>query len=108
MKESLELAVERCGDSKAGVVAAALELMRKEIREATASMTSVPKPLKFLNPHFAKLKDVHKVMKGILLPLQTHTSTVAIHPCTACTQPTTNKGNHLVYVCVCVTGLGGW
>lgn len=69
MKESLELAVERCGDSKAGVVAAALELMRKEIREATASMTSVPKPLKFLNPHFAKLKDVHKVLKGIL-PLQ--------------------------------------
>ena len=72
LKESLELAVERCGDSKAGVVAAALELMRKEIREATASMTSVPKPLKFLNPHFAKLKDVHKVLKGILqlLPLQ--------------------------------------
>ena len=29
----------------------------REIRSATTSMTSVPKPLKFLRPHFSGLKD---------------------------------------------------
>ena len=56
LKERLELAVERLGDPQEGVVRAALELLRKELREATSSMTSVPKPLKFLGPHYAKLK----------------------------------------------------
>ena len=35
----------------------------REIREATTSMTSVPKPLKFLRPHYERLKDAHTSMK---------------------------------------------
>ena len=34
----------------------ALDVIVSELRTATSSMTSVPKPLKFLRPHFAKLK----------------------------------------------------
>lgn len=34
----------------------ALDVIVNELRTATASMTSVPKPLKFLRPHFVPLK----------------------------------------------------
>ena len=37
----------------------ALEVMITELRTATSSMTSVPKPLKFLRPHFGVLKDLY-------------------------------------------------
>uniref|UniRef100_A0A7S2R9L3 26S proteasome non-ATPase regulatory subunit 2 homolog n=2 Tax=Rhizochromulina marina TaxID=1034831 RepID=A0A7S2R9L3_9STRA len=57
--EGLELAVERTKDADHGVVASALEHLRKEIRSSTTSMTSVPKPLKFLRPHYGTLKGVH-------------------------------------------------
>ena len=33
------------------------DLRRSEIREATSSMTSVPKPLKFLRPHYEGMKE---------------------------------------------------
>ena len=58
LKERLELAVERLGEDGADVeiVRMALEVLRKEIREATTSMTAVPKPLKFLLPHWEPLK----------------------------------------------------
>jgi len=37
----------------------ALDMIVTELRSATASMTSVPKPLKFLRPHFVVLKKLH-------------------------------------------------
>ncbi len=40
----------------AGVQKLAINSMINEIRTATATMTSVPKPLKFLAPHVEKLK----------------------------------------------------
>jgi hypothetical protein len=36
----------------------ALDVIVTELRTATSSMTSVPKPLKFLRPHFAVLKEL--------------------------------------------------
>ena len=54
--EGLELAVTRTKDADAGIVSMALEHLAKEIKSATASMTSVPKPLKFLRPHYEDLK----------------------------------------------------
>jgi 26S proteasome regulatory subunit N1 len=43
-----------------------LETLRQKIRESTSSMTSVPKPLKFMRPFyndmvaiFEKIRDVH-------------------------------------------------
>uniref|UniRef100_A0AAQ5Y0F6 26S proteasome non-ATPase regulatory subunit 2 n=1 Tax=Amphiprion ocellaris TaxID=80972 RepID=A0AAQ5Y0F6_AMPOC len=40
----------------------ALEELRRQIRSSTTSMTSVPKPLKFLRPHYGKLKDIYESM----------------------------------------------
>ena len=40
-------------------VLSAIEKIGTEIRTATASMTSVPKPLKFLRPNYATIKDAH-------------------------------------------------
>ncbi len=83
LKEDLELMVERVGDAEPGVQLLAIESIAKEIkcvfprlcraaaplpdhpltlsvpthqrRTATTSMTSVPKPLKFLRPHYDAL-----------------------------------------------------
>lgn len=57
LKEQLELLVERVQDTDAGVQKLALDTVRSEIRSATSSMTSVPKPLKFLRPHYGTLKE---------------------------------------------------
>lgn len=35
-----------------------MDSIRKEIKEATSSMTSVPKPLKFLRAHYDTLKSI--------------------------------------------------
>jgi 26S proteasome regulatory subunit N1 len=55
--EQMQLLVTRSADSEKGIRMNALTAMAKEIREATSSMTSVPKPLKFLRPHYATLKE---------------------------------------------------
>eukprot|EP00210_Caulerpa_lentillifera_P009484 g9044.t1 len=57
LKNNLELLVERILEQDEGVKKLSLETVRKEIRSATTSMTSVPKPLKFLRPHYASLKS---------------------------------------------------
>jgi 26S proteasome regulatory subunit N1 len=38
--------------------------MRSAIKEATASMTSVPKPLKFLRGHYGTLKETFETVKS--------------------------------------------
>ena len=40
----------------------ALDIIVTELRTATASMTSVPKPLKFLRPHFVELKRLYETI----------------------------------------------
>eukprot|EP00177_Eucheuma_denticulatum_P007408 GFKZ01013492.1.p1 GENE.GFKZ01013492.1~~GFKZ01013492.1.p1 ORF type:complete len:1030 (+),score=203.73 GFKZ01013492.1:282-3371(+) len=59
LKEKLQLMVSRAMDADQGVQKLALETIRTEIRSATSSMTSVPKPLKFLRPHFLPLKSYY-------------------------------------------------
>ncbi|XP_065873608.1 26S proteasome non-ATPase regulatory subunit 2 homolog A [Euphorbia lathyris] len=62
LKQQLELYVERVQDPDTGLQKVALESMRQEIRSATSSMTSVPKPLKFLRPHYGTLKAYYDTM----------------------------------------------
>lgn len=74
--EKLNLLVERSQDKEEGVRKMALEQIRSEIRSATSSMTSVPKPLKFLTDHYEPLKkywfdndgnsEVGKLMADVL------------------------------------------
>lgn len=63
LKEDLETAVNTVCDAseKDGVKLMALEVLRREIRTATSSMTSVPKPLKFLRPSYEPLKTAFEV-----------------------------------------------
>ncbi|XP_068345693.1 26S proteasome non-ATPase regulatory subunit 2 homolog A [Pyrus communis] len=62
LKNQLELYVERVQDTDPGVQKNALESMRQEIRTSTSSMTSVPKPLKYLRPHYGTLKAYYETM----------------------------------------------
>jgi 26S proteasome regulatory subunit N1 len=62
LQEDLETAVERVQEDDIGVQKLALEYLRTEIRSATASMTSVPKPLKFLRPYYSSLVNFYKAM----------------------------------------------
>ncbi|VEU23509.1 DEKNAAC104748 [Brettanomyces naardenensis] len=55
LKTHLDLLVERLLGSQEDLYAPALESMKKFIRESTSSMTAVPKPLKFLRPHYPAL-----------------------------------------------------
>ncbi|KAE8669714.1 26S proteasome non-ATPase regulatory subunit 2-like protein B [Hibiscus syriacus] len=75
-KQQLELYVERVQDSDPGLQKVVLESMRRlnqiracllvlqhETRTSTSSMTSVPKPLKFLRPHYGTLKSFYETMR---------------------------------------------
>ncbi|KAL6185842.1 hypothetical protein ACLB2K_041965 [Fragaria x ananassa] len=62
LKEKLELYVERIQDPDPGIQMIALEGMRHEIRSSTSSMTAVPKPLKYLRPHYTALKSYYELM----------------------------------------------
>ncbi|ESO00542.1 hypothetical protein HELRODRAFT_113093 [Helobdella robusta] len=57
--EELNMLVERLTEPDQSLYRASLESLRTLIRSSTTSMTSVPKPLKFLKPHFETLKSVY-------------------------------------------------
>eukprot|EP01087_Luapelamoeba_hula_P008624 TRINITY_DN216_c0_g1_i1.p1 TRINITY_DN216_c0_g1~~TRINITY_DN216_c0_g1_i1.p1 ORF type:complete len:904 (+),score=160.99 TRINITY_DN216_c0_g1_i1:66-2714(+) len=63
IKEELELLVTRVQDEDEGVQKFALESMSNEIKTSTTSMTAIPKPLKFLRPHYTGLKTYFLTMK---------------------------------------------
>lgn len=60
LKEGLELAVTRLQESNVELYRPSLEHLAREIRTSTSSMTAVPKPLKFLRPHYDTLKEVYQ------------------------------------------------
>lgn len=58
LKEELELYVHRLEEKNTSLYKPALEALRTHIKSSTTSMTSVPKPLKFLRPHYDNLKTL--------------------------------------------------
>ncbi|WYZ45056.1 hypothetical protein EsH8_VIII_000372 [Colletotrichum jinshuiense] len=52
LKNELDMLVERLTESDASLYKPALEAMKTFIKTSTSSMTAVPKPLKFLRPHY--------------------------------------------------------
>lgn len=63
LKTDLELLVTRIQDADASLHAPALASMREKIRAATSTMTSVPKPLKFLRAHYDTIKAAYEKME---------------------------------------------
>lgn len=62
LKEDLEMLITRLKESDVPLYLPSLELLRVHIRSSTTSMTSVPKPLKFLRPFYADLKTIYEKM----------------------------------------------
>jgi 26S proteasome regulatory subunit N1 len=62
LQEDLELLVQRLVESNTDLYIPTLEMLKSIIRSSTTSMTSVPKPLKFLRPHYSTLKELHGKM----------------------------------------------
>ena len=67
LKERLDTCVSTVlnenNDAAPGIRLNALDVIVTELRTATASMTSVPKPLKFLRPHFQSLTELYKTVE---------------------------------------------
>ncbi|KAL4225519.1 26S proteasome non-ATPase regulatory subunit 2 [Mactra antiquata] len=63
LQEELTMLVERLNEPNQSLYKPALESLRTQIRASTTSMTSVPKPLKFLRPHYDTLKTVYEKIK---------------------------------------------
>ncbi|EGD97642.1 26S proteasome regulatory subunit rpn-1 [Trichophyton tonsurans CBS 112818] len=59
LKNELEMLVERLQESDTSLYKPALEAIKTFIKTSTSSMTAVPKPLKFLRPHYDDLTKVY-------------------------------------------------
>merc|ERR1740121_3086598 len=77
-KEELALLAERAQDPSPGVAKLALETIVSELKTSTSSMTSVPKPLKFLRPHYKTLTEHYDKMPES--DLKTSTSSMTSVP----------------------------
>ncbi|KAI9063544.1 26S proteasome regulatory complex non-ATPase subcomplex Rpn1 subunit [Trametes sanguinea] len=60
LKNELEMLIERLREPNTELYRPALETLRTLIRTSTSSMTSVPKPLKFLHPHYPALQALYE------------------------------------------------
>ncbi|KAF1944370.1 26S proteasome regulatory complex, non-ATPase subcomplex, Rpn1 subunit [Clathrospora elynae] len=59
LKSELDMLAERLLESDASLYKPALEQIKDFIKTSTSSMTAVPKPLKFLRPHYANLEQAY-------------------------------------------------
>jgi|EP00670_Eutreptiella_braarudii_P001357 26S proteasome regulatory subunit N1 len=57
IKEEVEELVDKIQGDNQGVAKLALETLRTMLKTATGTVTSIPKPLKFLRPHYPTLKE---------------------------------------------------
>ncbi|KAI1327522.1 armadillo-type protein [Xylariaceae sp. FL0255] len=60
LKSELDMLVERLTESDPSLYKPALEAMKTSIKTSTSSMTAVPKPLKFLRPHYEPLTKLYE------------------------------------------------
>ncbi|KAI0968960.1 armadillo-type protein [Xylaria arbuscula] len=60
LKSELDMLVERLTEPDSSLYKPALEAMKTSIKTSTSSMTAVPKPLKFLRPHYEPLKKQYE------------------------------------------------
>lgn len=65
LKEGLDLAVQRLQEIERNLHKQALDHLVNEIRSSTSSMTSVPKPLKFLRAHYDNIKKTYESWEDV-------------------------------------------
>lgn len=59
-------------ESNAELHRQALVALKDQIRSSTATMASIPKAMKFLQPHYETLFDVYQILKGSVEKASTH------------------------------------
>ncbi|CAG9865525.1 unnamed protein product [Phyllotreta striolata] len=64
LQSELKLLVDKITGKDQLLIPSALEMMKYLIRTSTTSMTSVPKPLKYLAPFYDELKKAHEKMSN--------------------------------------------
>lgn len=64
LKGELDMLVERLQEPKHDLYTPALNHIKDIIKTSTSSMTAVPKPLKFLRPHYPDLEKRYTEWKG--------------------------------------------
>nr|CAH7738587.1 unnamed protein product [Callosobruchus chinensis] len=64
LQDELNLCIEKLLESDERLYLPALVALSNHIRASTTSMTSVPKPLKFMKPHYQTMKDVYEKIKA--------------------------------------------
>ncbi|GKT85675.1 26S proteasome regulatory subunit RPN-1 [Colletotrichum tofieldiae] len=74
LKNELDMLVERLTESDASLYKPALEAMKTFIKTSTSSMTAVPKPLKFLRPHYETMTKLHEEWPAARTRLRSQTS----------------------------------
>ncbi|OAA64029.1 26S proteasome regulatory subunit rpn1 [Cordyceps fumosorosea ARSEF 2679] len=60
LKGELDMMVERLTETNKELYKTAIEAMKTSIKTSTSSMTAVPKPLKFLRPHYETLTNLYE------------------------------------------------
>ncbi|PMD62919.1 putative 26S proteasome regulatory subunit rpn-1 [Hyaloscypha bicolor E] len=60
LKSELDMLVERLTESDTTLYKSALEAIKDSIKTSTSSMTAVPKPLKFLRPHYEPMTKLYE------------------------------------------------
>ena len=60
LKSDLEMLVERLKEDDSSLYQPSIESIKTFIKTSTSSMTAVPKPLKFLRPHYDELAALHE------------------------------------------------
>jgi len=58
-KQDIEMIIERVCENDENVQKTALDQLRSELTQETGTVTSVPKSLKFIKPHFDRLKETY-------------------------------------------------
>ncbi|XP_057666687.1 26S proteasome non-ATPase regulatory subunit 2-like [Diorhabda carinulata] len=64
LQAELKSLVDKITGNDIQLIQPAIDMMKYIIRTSTTSMTSVPKPLKYLAPHYDSLKDAHKKIQN--------------------------------------------
>ena len=60
LQDDLLMLLERLESSDTSLYSPSLEMLRTLIRTSTTSMTSVPKPLKFMRPQYSRMKAIYE------------------------------------------------
>ncbi|TVY80361.1 26S proteasome regulatory subunit rpn-1 [Lachnellula suecica] len=60
LKGELDMLVERLTESDTSLYKSAMEAIKESIKTSTSSMTAVPKPLKFLRPHYEPMIQLYE------------------------------------------------